>query len=280
MPAESTKTMKRTFSVLNLMFAAVSTALVCIATMFFSVYVPATRGFFNVGESMVFLSALLFGPFVGAFAGGMGSMLADLLLNYPHYAPATLVIKASEGFIVGYLSRRNPRFNRANWRILTSFLGLVAGILLASIGSVYYGGEVELTIGQTVIPLHIPALFWLTLGIIVAASIVVAGLITEPEVGWTILSVIVGGFIMVLGYFIYQMYFLFPLFGIEVVAIAEVPVNIGQVIIGSIIAIPAAKIIRRILPGQSKEMWLLRSEGLDIPQSLSIFIIKLKFLLQ
>jgi len=244
---QSTKT-KKTFSVPNLMFAAVSTALVCIATMFFSVYVPATRGFFNIGESMVFLSALLFGPFVGAFAGGVGSMLADLLLNYPHYAPATLVIKASEGFIVGYLSRRNPKFNRASWRILTSLLGVVAGTLLATIGSIYYSGEVELTIGQTIIPLHIPASFWLTLGIIVAASIIIAGLITEPEVGWTILSVIVGGFIMVLGYFIYQMYFLFPLFGIEAIAVAEVPVNIGQMTIGSIIAIPIVRIIRRVFP--------------------------------
>jgi len=93
--------------------------------MFFSAYVPATRGFFNIGESL------------------------------------------------------------GNNRLI------------------YYSGEVELTIGQTIIPLHIPTSFWLTPGIIVAASIIIAGLITEPEVGWTILSIIIGGFIMVLGYFIY-----------------------------------------------------------------------------
>jgi len=34
------------------------------------------------------------------------------------------------------------------------------------------------------------------------------------------------------------MYFLFPLFGIEAIAVAEVPINIGQMTIGSIIAIP------------------------------------------
>ena len=52
---------------------AVCTAFVCIATIIFSVYVLSTEGFFNIGESMVFLSALLFGPFVGAFAGGFGT---------------------------------------------------------------------------------------------------------------------------------------------------------------------------------------------------------------
>ncbi|MEM2028819.1 MAG: ECF transporter S component, partial [Candidatus Bathyarchaeia archaeon] len=145
MSAERSKPVERVLPVLNLVFAAISTALVCIATMFFSVYVPATRGFFNIGESMVFLSAILFGPFVGAFAGGVGSMLADVLLGYPHYAPATLIIKASEGFIVGYLNKRNPKLNRARWRALTSILAIVAGALLAAIGSAYYSGEVELT---------------------------------------------------------------------------------------------------------------------------------------
>ncbi|MEM2673615.1 MAG: ECF transporter S component, partial [Candidatus Bathyarchaeia archaeon] len=225
---------KRTLLILNMVFASVSTALVCIATMFFSVYVPATKGFFNIGESMVFLSAILFGPFVGAFAGGVGSMLADLLLGYYYFAPATLVIKALEGFIVGFLTKRNPKLNRLIWRLLTSLLGLLAGILLIAIGSTYYSGDMELTLGQMFFALYVPALFWFALGSIVTISIILAGLITEPEVGWTILSVITGGFTMVLGYFIYEMYFLGWFFGIQALAVAEVPVNIGQMTIGSV----------------------------------------------
>ena len=231
---------------LKIIFTAISTALVCVATIFFSVYVPATEGFFNIGESMVFLSALLFGPLVGAFAGGVGSMLADLLLGYPHYAPATLIIKASEGFIAGFLSTHNPKFNKSRWRLLTSILGLLAGGMLAAVGSTYYSGEIELTLGVASFILYIPTLFWLILGSIVALSIILAGLLTEPEVGWIILSVIVGGFVMVLGYFIYEMYFIGWLFGIQAYAIAEVPINIGQMIIGSIVAIPTIKIVRRI----------------------------------
>lgn len=232
---------------LKIVFAAISTALVCAATMLFSIYVPATRGFFNIGESMVFLSAILFGPFVGAFAGGVGSMLADLLLGYYYYAPATLVIKASEGFVVGFLSRLNPKLSKVKWRIISSALGLLAGTLLITIGSLYYSGEVELTLGQIILPLYIPEVFWVALGFIVAITMILTGLLAEPGLGWIMFSVITGGFIMVLGYFIYEMYLLGWLFGIEAYAIAEVPVNVGQMTVGSIIAIPVSKVIKKIL---------------------------------
>ena len=66
---------------LGLALTAISTALVAVATIVFSFYVPQTRGFFNTGETMVFTAAILFGPVIGAFAGGVGSMLADVLLG-------------------------------------------------------------------------------------------------------------------------------------------------------------------------------------------------------
>jgi uncharacterized membrane protein len=224
---------EKTISPFNLAVAAVFTALVCVVTVIFSIYVPATEGFFNIGESMVFLSALLFGPFVGAFAGGVGSMLADLFLGYPHYAPATLLIKACEGAIVGTIKKRNPKLtSKLHWRFFTTVLGIVAGLLLGWVGTAYY----------------VPAEFWIFLGFITALSIVALGLLAEPEFGWTIFSVIIGGFVMVLGYFLYQWFLIYPLFKIEVVAIAEIPVNIGQMIIGAIIALPIAKIVWRVLP--------------------------------
>jgi uncharacterized membrane protein len=233
----------------KLAIAAVFTALVCIVTVIFSVYVPATEGFFNIGESMVFLSALLFGPFVGAFSGGVGAMLADLLLNYPHYAPATLVIKACEGAVVGMLKKRNPKFkSNSQWKFFTVILGVVAGILLGWIGSTYYSGEVQLTLGWGSFVLYVPMEFWIILGAIVALSISALGFLADPEFGWMIFSVVIGGFTMVLGYFLYQMFLIYPLFKIEAAAIAEVPVNIGQMIIGAIVALPIAKIVWRRFP--------------------------------
>lgn len=247
-------TKEKALSPFNLAVTAVFTALVCIVTMIFSIYVPGTKGFFNIGESMVFLSALLFGSFVGAVAGGVGSMLADLLLGYPHYAPATLIIKACEGAVVGALKKRNPKFSsRLHWKFFTLVLGFVAGFLLGWIGTAYYSGEVELTIGTGSFMLYVPTEFWLVLGAITALSIAALGFLADPEFGWTVFSVITGGFIMVLGYFLYQSFLIGPLFNIEVVAIVEIPVNIGQMIIGAIVALPIAKIVWRALPYLKRE---------------------------
>jgi uncharacterized membrane protein len=64
---------------------------------------PATRGYVNLGDAAIFVSALLFGARAGGMAGGIGSALADLLMGYTHYAPITLVVKGIEGIIVGGL---------------------------------------------------------------------------------------------------------------------------------------------------------------------------------
>lgn len=240
---------EKAMSPFDLAVSAVFTALVCVVTMMFSIYVPDTEGFFNIGESMVFLSALLFGPFVGAFAGGIGSMLADLLLGYPQYAPATLIIKASEGAVVGALKKRNPKFSsKLNWKFFTLVLSVVVGFLLGWVGMAYYSGEVQLTLGTGSFMLYVPAEFWLFLGVITTFAIAALGFLTDPEFGWTVFSVITGGFIMVLGYFIYQQFFIGPLFNIQAVAIAEIPVNIGQMMMGATVALPIAKIVWRALP--------------------------------
>ena len=85
---------------------AVSTALTTVMTCIMFP-LPKPLGYVNLGEVAIFIFSLLMGPFVGAFAGGVGSMLADIILGYSSYAPATLVIKGFEGFIVGYLRRFN-----------------------------------------------------------------------------------------------------------------------------------------------------------------------------
>ena len=230
------------------------TAIVCVVTMSFTFYVPATRGFFNIGDSMVFLSALLFGPLVGAFAGGVGSAIADLLLGYSYYAPATLVIKGFEGYMVGWLREKKPAFSTSSWRFFTVMLGLLVGGMLAYFGIAYYSGEIEvglgssITLGSTTLSLSIPYLFWGGLSAIVFLLIVWWGWKNEPEIGWTIFSVIVGGLIMVSGYFLYQYFLIGPLFQIEVVAILEVPINMGQMIVGIVVSIPLIKAVRRYLP--------------------------------
>ena len=246
--------MPRITSTIQLAITAVFTSLVCVATMVFSIYVPHTRGFFNIGETMVYITALLFGPLIGSFAGGVGSMAADIFLGYPYYALATLVIKACEGGIVGVLSRRKLEFgSKLRWKAFTFIVGLIAGVLLGSVGSLYYSSTVELYLGipppeNPNLIFFIPPEFWFSLGALVVFLISLMGFIFEPEFGWIILSTLIGGLEMVVGYFIYQQFFLWPLFGVQAIAIAEIPINIGQMTVGFIVSIPVVRAVRRALP--------------------------------
>jgi uncharacterized membrane protein len=83
--------------------AAIFAALVAVATLLFVVPIPATSGYFNLGETLIYVAALLLGPAIGAVAGA-GASIADVLVSV-QYAPGTLAIKGIEGFLVGLLYR-------------------------------------------------------------------------------------------------------------------------------------------------------------------------------
>lgn len=86
--------------------SSIMAALVCVATIFIVVPIPATQGYFNVGDAMVMVAALTFGPLIGAAAGGIGSSLADVIMGYSLFAPYTLVIKGLEGLLAGWIHSR------------------------------------------------------------------------------------------------------------------------------------------------------------------------------
>lgn len=233
---------------MQLSITAIFTSLVFVATVIFSIYVPHTEGFFNIGETMVYTTALLFGPLVGAFAGGVGSTLADLFLGYSQYAPATLVIKACEGAVVGIFTQKRPKFtSKLQWKGFTVAFGLIAGVLLATIGSLYYSGSAKLYIGfpppeNPTLVFFVPKEFWYSLGVLVVLLISLTGFVFEPEFGWFVFSTLAGGSLMIMGYFLYEQFFL------GVLAVAEIPVNIGQMTIGLIVALPIVRAIWRYLP--------------------------------
>ena len=147
-------------------------ALVAVATYIIQIPVPATGGYINFGDIMIFVSALTFGPVVGGLAGGVGSALSDVLSGYAFtYAPFTLVIKGIEGAIAGTISNQKKL-----WR--------------------------------------------------------------------DILAVTIAGTEMITGYFLAEFY---PLH-IGWAALVEVPGNISQIVVGGVIGIPVALVLRRRLP--------------------------------
>ncbi len=91
---------------MTIAISAVMAALVCVTTMLIQVPIPATEGFFNIGDAMIMVASMTGGPMVGAFAGGIGSSLADLLGGWYVWAIPTLIIKGTEGFLAGRILRR------------------------------------------------------------------------------------------------------------------------------------------------------------------------------
>ncbi|XRH75050.1 MAG: ECF transporter S component [Candidatus Methanosuratincola verstraetei] len=214
------------------------TSLVTVATVAFTIYVPATRGYFNVGESAVFLAALLGGARIGAFAGGVGSMLADLILGYYLFAPATLLIKGLEGFLLGALISRRPGLRERGWRLLSVAASAIVFTLVFAVGTLFYSGSSEVSIGLPWIGAYnfvveLSYAFWAIIGIAIAIVVAYASFSARQEAGYMTISALVSGSVMVIGYFLYEQLFL------GYAAIAEVPFNIGQVLVGITIAIPA-----------------------------------------
>jgi uncharacterized membrane protein len=159
--------------------AAVFAALVFVVTSQIPpIPIPATSGYFNIGETTIYIAALVFGPLVGVLAGGIGSALSDIYLGYALFAPGTLFIKGGEGLIVGFLNMKLRKY--------ISNLTLCASV-----------------------------------------------------------AVIFGGLEMVAGYFVYETFVIgYPV----AVALAEVPFNLVQVLIGLIVAIPVMHAVFRVVP--------------------------------
>lgn len=86
-------------------FLGLFMALLVIATTVFRFPVPTFNLYFNLGEGVIYLVALIFGGPAGAIVGGVGSGMSDILGGYPVWAPITLLIKGTEGYIVGVLSK-------------------------------------------------------------------------------------------------------------------------------------------------------------------------------
>lgn len=154
----------------QLSLVTIMTALVTVGTLILRIPNPM-GGYFNVGDVMIFVSALTFGPFVGGFAGGVGSAIADMI-GFPLFVIPTLIIKGLEGFIAG---------------VATDKKGVLRDVL----------------------------------------------------------AVVVAGSEMIIGYFLVELY---PLDWGLGGALAEVPGNVAQIVIGGIIGIPIALVLRRRLP--------------------------------
>ena len=84
--------------------ASMLAALVCVATMIIKIPSPL-KGYINLGDCVVILSAWLLPPGYSFLAAGIGSALADIFSGYAVYAPVTFAIKGLMA-VVAYFCRK------------------------------------------------------------------------------------------------------------------------------------------------------------------------------
>ncbi len=129
---------------------SVFAALISVLTMLIQIPTP-TKGYVNLGDCMVNVSAWLLGSAYGAAAAGIGSAAADILSGYVIYTPATLVIKSLMAVfcfaVYNALARKFSSFPSRIVSAVVSELMMLAGYFVFDI--ILYGSLATAVAGMT-----------------------------------------------------------------------------------------------------------------------------------
>lgn len=91
----------------KLVMCALFAAICYVATCFLSVPALYTKGYVNLGDLVILLSAYILGGWYGAASAAFGAALADASLGYWFYVPATFIIKGAMVFISAFFFKRS-----------------------------------------------------------------------------------------------------------------------------------------------------------------------------
>ena len=132
-------------AVQKLRLTALFAALICAAT---SIMVPLPFGYFNLGDIMILCAAWMMGPLFGAASAAVGSALADVIMGYIAYAPATFVVKGCIALAAAFLFPVFAKLFKKDFpaRLISAIVGeciMVGGYFLYEILLTAFGaGEI------------------------------------------------------------------------------------------------------------------------------------------
>ncbi len=112
----------------------------CITLVFVGTRVlqfPIPLGYAHLGNAIILLVAVYYGPETGAIAGGLGSALADLT-SFPEWTLPTLIIKTIMGLICALIAGK-PKTATVRWRQMRVFMACVAAIAEMVFGYFVFG---------------------------------------------------------------------------------------------------------------------------------------------
>lgn len=145
--AEVNGNLERTLNketIINITISSIAIALVYVFTAFVNITLPfaPNGGLVHLGNVPLFIFAILFGKKTGMAAGGIGMALFDLLSPWATWAPFTLMIAGTMGFVVGMITKKKNGFG---WCVIAMLLALAIKI----VG--YYFAEV-IIYGNWIVP--------------------------------------------------------------------------------------------------------------------------------
>lgn len=117
---------------LGALFAAMTAACTFIS-------VPLPFGYFNLGDAVILLSAFLLGP-LACISAAVGAALADVLMGFAIYAPATAMIKAGCAAIAFFVSLAvlGRKRRGKGKRIVAALIGGIAAETFMVLGYLAY----------------------------------------------------------------------------------------------------------------------------------------------
>ena len=93
---------------------------------------PMSQGYINLGDAGIYAAVVAVGGIWGVAAAALGSALADVILGWAIYAPATFLIKGLAAFFAMLLLKKA----KGGWRVL----GLVGCGMFIACGYLLYEG--------------------------------------------------------------------------------------------------------------------------------------------
>ncbi|MBN2898558.1 MAG: ECF transporter S component [Clostridia bacterium] len=113
----------------ELVLCGLLTALVFVSTRFINIRLPISvnGGLIHMGNTMLFMIAIIFGKKRGAIAGAFGMGLFDILSGWLLWAPFTFVIRGAMGYIVGYAAEKHANLLYTVLAIIVSGFVMIGG---------------------------------------------------------------------------------------------------------------------------------------------------------
>ena len=124
---------------LRIATVAILTAVTAVLTLLVRIPVPATKGYFNLGDTVIYFTAFTIGPFSALLSGGLGTALADLI-GFPTFAPISLFVHGLQGLVAALVAGIPLVGKGRSWPVNPSWLlSVVAGTLIMCGG--YFAAE-------------------------------------------------------------------------------------------------------------------------------------------